>query len=626
MQFDPTQFGATLFDPMKSGATPAGQKAGVFKPRQNAIQKTAQNINEAFETYTQLPGVKQVSTAAGKTVGALGGAIGGAIGGGAEAFRQLFTKETPDWEKIRDSALSVAQSTSSFGEEVGASGTSAAPLGVVGKVPNIALGAAQGVQAYQDAKKALETGDPVKAIEAGISLGIAAYASRNTLKSDSGVILNKPAEQAIVKGAKNASKAVVGQLPAQVVKSNLKALTQLEQSNATIRKFTEAQKKRGVDVKDLTAQTDLLQGSVNETGRIDTTQGKKILQDFLAPQESVVSKALKQEGVTLPYDVVKAELQKSISGLTGSALVEARSRLNSELKGLATKQTPDGRISLEELQKAKISKSTNANYLNPESNIADKKIAFVYKKLIEKNTKSVVVENLNKELQRHYAVLDYLDTLNGKTVKGGKLGKYFAKTVGAIVGAQVGSLGPLGAIAGSEIGGAIQGAVMKQNFSGSTGKTLRQSPEMQAALEKVKDQSTVTPVMNKKSSTPHYGMAHRPSKTSPSYDLSKDGAIPSDVYSHPEYYANMSDKSYKESFIVIKKIKNNPDADVTIYRASPKKELNYGDWVTFSKTYAQQEAGDVGKVYKYKVKARDVYFAGDDFNEFGYFPEKKINP
>ncbi len=119
-----------------------------------------------------------------------------------------------------------------------------------------------------------------------------------------------------------------------------------------------------------------------------------------------------------------------------------------------------------------------------------------------------------------------------------------------------------------------------------------------------------------------YGMSHRPTKSGATADdISKNGEfIPEDVYQHPEYYTIM-DKAGKESFSVLNKIRNNPDAEITIYRASPKNEFNYGDWVTLSKTYAKGESLSEGtKVYSLKVKAKDIQFAGDSLNEFGYYP------
>ena len=125
-----------------------------------------------------------------------------------------------------------------------------------------------------------------------------------------------------------------------------------------------------------------------------------------------------------------------------------------------------------------------------------------------------------------------------------------------------------------------------------------------------------------------YRMRHRPDAIGRGFDISEVGAIPKDVYDHPEWYFDMSDKSAKESMKVVREMRGNPDAEVTIYRAAPKNEFNDGDWVTLSRTYAQGHAereshGDVKlEVHSMKVKAKEIQFAGDSINEFGYFPKQ----
>ena len=62
----------------------------------------------------------------------------------------------------------------------------------------------------------------------------------------------------------------------------------------------------------------------------------------------------------------------------------------------------------------------------------------------------------------------------------------------------------------------------------------------------------------------------------------------------------------------LEKLQNNPEADITIYRASPKNELNDGDWVTTDKIYANDiKRQNGGKVYSYNVKVKDLRFPKD---------------
>jgi|GEM_PF-6532342 len=125
-----------------------------------------------------------------------------------------------------------------------------------------------------------------------------------------------------------------------------------------------------------------------------------------------------------------------------------------------------------------------------------------------------------------------------------------------------------------------------------------------------------------------YQTGHMPTTLGRAHNIAEKEEIPGDVYKHPEKYFQMDQKTDQESVAALKKIKNDPDAKVTIYRASPKDEFNDGDWVTLSPTYAKTHADRAGtKVYSKTVKAKDIQFAGDDVNEFGYFPSeiKKYN-
>jgi hypothetical protein len=129
-----------------------------------------------------------------------------------------------------------------------------------------------------------------------------------------------------------------------------------------------------------------------------------------------------------------------------------------------------------------------------------------------------------------------------------------------------------------------------------------------------------------------YGMQHRPSYQDmpPVYDLLKTDMLPKDVYTSPDFSIGngairRGEKAANESWEAIKKIRNKPDSKITVYRASPKNELNNGDWISLSKEYAKGEALSEGvKVHKFEVPARDVIFAGDDINEFGYWENTKL--
>lgn len=133
-----------------------------------------------------------------------------------------------------------------------------------------------------------------------------------------------------------------------------------------------------------------------------------------------------------------------------------------------------------------------------------------------------------------------------------------------------------------------------------------------------------------------YRMSHRPTETGLTADnLLKQGnevSAPKDIYEHPEYYSSGNKKWNEETIKQLKGVRGNEDAEITIYRATVGDKINDGDWVTLSKSYAEahneSQLDGKGKVLEMKVKAKDVQFAGDMLEEWGYFPKKssKGNP
>ena len=127
-----------------------------------------------------------------------------------------------------------------------------------------------------------------------------------------------------------------------------------------------------------------------------------------------------------------------------------------------------------------------------------------------------------------------------------------------------------------------------------------------------------------------YHMGHRPNPTGPrAFDLLETYLAPNDIYDSPQFYVgDAQDRAAKESIRALKAIRGKPTAMVTVYRAAPAgSKLNPGDWVSLSKTYATRHGispdDDSSKdlpVLSMKVRASDVRWAGDDLNEFGYFP------
>ncbi len=280
---------------------------------------------------------------------------------------------------------------------------------------------------------------------------------------------------------------------ANIAKANYDALTKLESGNASIRKAIAGAKSKKIDAKKLLSQTDLLQGSVDRTGTIRTTQeGGAVsqLQDFLkngengkTGPESIVSNLLEKEGKSIsPADVEKYMVENiNNSGIKGADKVRALQKVKDEVEGLLLEADSSGNIPLKSVHDAKTYKYSNIDYTNPASKNTDKTIARSLKELVETSTESADIKKLNEELSSHYAVLSLLEKLDGKKVQGGRLGQYFAKILGAAAGSH---FGPLGTIVGSEVAGQLQGKAMSSTFKRGLGKALESSKLMKQALKK----------------------------------------------------------------------------------------------------------------------------------------------
>lgn len=123
-----------------------------------------------------------------------------------------------------------------------------------------------------------------------------------------------------------------------------------------------------------------------------------------------------------------------------------------------------------------------------------------------------------------------------------------------------------------------------------------------------------------------YRMSHRPSPpdaAAPLFDLTANDIYPDDVYSRKgkEYYGTGINDT--ETFAIILKYKDKPNATVTIYRAVPKavNDINDGDWVAITKKYAKDHADGESDwhIISKKVKASEIYTNGDSWDEWGYW-------
>lgn len=257
-------------------------------------------------------------------------------------------------------------------------------------------------------------------------------------------------------------------------------LNDLANRYARVGKATEGAQKYGNDVIKRVSESNLLENAVDENGLINTELAQSRVKKGVEPYEDVVTKILEKEGNTINISDVSKQLQSSImsSGLDGAPLLTALNTAKKDLAALRLRADKYGNVPVARLQTAKISKTKSLNYNDPEKSIADKLIASQFRTIIEANTKSADVRSINAELQKEFQLIDFLESLNGTRVQGGRLGKYFAGTLGGMVGSH---FGPFGVPVGSMVTSKLHGASMARTF-GKGGLSPEVSEVLQNAL------------------------------------------------------------------------------------------------------------------------------------------------
>lgn len=117
-----------------------------------------------------------------------------------------------------------------------------------------------------------------------------------------------------------------------------------------------------------------------------------------------------------------------------------------------------------------------------------------------------------------------------------------------------------------------------------------------------------------------YRIQHRPGGPgfgAPFHDLNQLWG--EDIYEHPEWYDGMTGYGIEGIKRQLNEARNNPDFPVTIYRAMPPgiTDINTGDWVTPSLSYARRHAIQDWTVTKTTVPAKHLW-TDSDLHEWGY--------
>ena len=156
---------------------------------------------------------------------------------------------------------------------------------------------------------------------------------------------------------------------------------------------------------------------------------------------------------------------------------------------------------------------------------------------------------------------------------------------------------------------------------------FQEAKKYKTAEEFVKAQETKSPDYAVGGGSGHTAPL-RNGEDAPAFDLTQ--LYPDDIYSEKatRLYGSGFPEADKKAILILQKIKGNPDAEVTIYRAVPEgkniKDINKGDWVTLTKEYAkvhgESNLGGKYEILSKKVKADEIFTEANSIQEFGYDP------
>lgn len=229
--------------------------------------------------------------------------------------------------------------------------------------------------------------------------------------------------------------------------------------NSKLYNAVDKMRRRGYNTSAEVSKTDLLNDVISKEGKINAKPKLEAFHESVKPVASVVNDVLAKEGVSLPpeeiYSLVDRYLKKR-SGLSGKSLLESQSRLAKEIEGMKLRANMAGEIPLTEVHKAKTQGYKDVDYNNELSGEITKEVMRGLERIISGKS-SKPVRQLNSELSKIYSVEELLRNLTGKTVKGGKAGKYFNQMLYGLAGSK---FGPLGTILGGKLGELVKGYEM----------------------------------------------------------------------------------------------------------------------------------------------------------------------
>lgn len=342
------------------------------------------------------------------------------------------------------------------------------------------------------------TPETLKNVAAGGAKAVQAFMEHNKLLPNAiSKPINRGAEllEAGANAPFKAAAAPFRQTDDKAIAAREKALKDLEEKYAQLRQNAARDPEATAATRQRVARSNVLtdENMINEDGVIIGAKDAARIyrQENIGEGESLVRQLIQKEGVAVDLSVVERELNKVMKeSFNGRELISALNAVKREMAGLRMGNR-NGRITLVDVHDAKVARQPGSKaYDNSETKALDKQIARAHKQVVEKNSKENV-KGINEQIGKYLSDAEYIESLNGKRIGSGKLGRAVAQTTGAVVGAAAGgAIGGLPGVAvGSYVGGSVSrklsGRSMRKAFGRPTSQTPAKNPVFESGRAKL---------------------------------------------------------------------------------------------------------------------------------------------
>lgn len=286
-----------------------------------------------------------------------------------------------------------------------------------------------------------------------------------------------------------------------------------------------------------------------EKGKIKATPTIQKIQSNVQPFDEVLDNILKvkdetigTKGVSLNElgEVVKRKLASNPQNRASGYLNQQLKQVDDIIGDLIVQYGDDvnyqtlNQIKQAQWQQASVFDATRPNFAKDIhynfGTVAKDKIQVAFKDQAD-------IQGLNNYIGSHFDAIKNLQLLDGKAIKGGRLGTYFGRVIGAAAGA---SHGPIGSIAGAQIGDTVANVMQNTYISNPIKKIFlarlaENQPagskiflEAQKALQQLQKESVQATAKASVMST-KYGLPAPDRIYAPGVDKTSMKVLPSDV-------------------------------------------------------------------------------------------------